>query len=78
MGGLEIPLTISVEILEINLKHFNDINCNILHDKNINLIKEIIFDFNEFLHKVTKGKYSDLELISQYIPHIIMNLFIVI
>lgn len=76
LGELEIPLTIIIEILEINLIYFD--KTDIFNNKNINLIKEIVFNFNEFLSIVSQGNYSNIDLLLLYIPAIIHKLFLIL
>jgi hypothetical protein len=72
LGHLEIPLSICMDILEVQYK----IQQSNLQDKicEFSSIHDDILKYNIFLSKFTKGRYNDIELILQYLPSIILRL----
>jgi hypothetical protein len=68
LGCMEIPLGVSISILETNLL--------VKRNKNeFHKIDALVNKYNSFLHKFTKGRYNDINLILQYIPDILLELY---
>jgi hypothetical protein len=69
LDELEIPLGICMDILETNLLKKNNISCEIFNPIKYNVIK-----YNEFINKFTNGRYTDITLILDYLPELILDL----
>lgn len=69
LGDLEIPLGISIDIMEINLTYATDNDSD-----QFDSIKKIIVLYNEFLCEFTNGGYNNIQLILKFLPDILLKL----
>jgi hypothetical protein len=65
LDDIEIPLTIIMEIFEINLNKKND---------DSQIIKNMVENYNYFLKHFTNKNYNNIDLILEYLPNIIYQI----
>jgi hypothetical protein len=73
LDELEIPLGICMDILETNLLKKNNTPCELFNPIKYNVIK-----YNEFMNKFTNGRYTDITLILEYLPELILDLILIL
>jgi hypothetical protein len=66
LNELEVPINIIMDIMEMVIKSHNF--------KNFKVIQKHIINYNKFLLEFTDGKYSNIKLILEYLPDIIIDL----
>jgi hypothetical protein len=62
LGDLEIPLGVSIGIMETNLR------------PGFTVISDIVNKYHEFVKQFTAGRYTDIDLVLQYVPDILLTL----
>jgi hypothetical protein len=67
LGNLEIPLCVSISILENNISNKKN-KC--IYDKLLHIINK----YNEFIVQFTNGNYNNINLIIKYVPDILFTL----
>ncbi len=69
LGELEVPISICINILEFQYNRKKNTPAMIEYFKEV---KNIIDEYDIFIMKFTDGNYTNINLILQYIPNIIM------
>ena len=67
LDNLEIPLNLCMDILDTNLM-------NKINKSDFNIIKIYVDKYNHFLNKFTNGNYSNINIILEYLPDILIYL----